>query len=71
MHRKGIPRSFGDHGMSFGRRAARVVIGGLFTGHGTQKPKGWCGGLELEGTGAMMGFLGMHPHGVTRVPLGS
>ncbi len=57
--------------MSFGRRAARVVIGGLFTGHGTQKPKGWCGGLGLEGTGAMMGFLGMHPHGVTRVPLGS
>jgi len=57
--------------MSFGRRAARVVIGRLFTGHGTQKPKGWCGGLGLEGTGAMMGFLGMHPHGVTRVPLGS
>jgi putative oxidoreductase len=29
--------------MSVGRLAARVVIGGLFIGHGTQKLKGWFG----------------------------
>jgi len=29
--------------MSVGRLAARVVIGGLFMGHGTQNLKGWFG----------------------------
>ena len=29
--------------MDIGRLAARIVIGGLFIGHGTQKLFGWSG----------------------------
>jgi putative oxidoreductase len=47
--------------MSVGKLAARVVIGGLFVGHGTQKLKGWFGGPGLDGTEGMMGSLNMHP----------
>jgi len=47
--------------MNVGRLAARVLIGGLFIGHGTQKLLGWFGGSGLEGTDAMMGSVGMHP----------
>lgn len=47
--------------MSVAKLAARVVIGGLFVGHGTQKLKGWFGGPGLEGTEGMMQSLGMHP----------
>ncbi len=47
--------------MSVGRFAARVLIGGLFIGHGTQKLKGWFGGSGLEGTDGMMQSLNMHP----------
>jgi putative oxidoreductase len=47
--------------MNIGRVAARVVIGGLFVGHGTQKLFGWFGGPGLEGTEKMMGALEMHP----------
>lgn len=36
--------------MQIGRLAARVVIGGLFVGHGTQRLFGWFGGPGLEGT---------------------
>src|SRR5829696_2994834 len=47
--------------MDIGRLAARVVIGGLFVGHGTQKLFGWFGGPGLEGTEQMMGALEMRP----------
>jgi putative oxidoreductase len=47
--------------MNVGRLAARVIIGGLFIGHGTQKLKGWFGGPGLEGTAGMMESLEMHP----------
>lgn len=47
--------------MKIGRLAARVVIGGLFVGHGTQKLFGWFGGPGLEGTEQMMGALKMQP----------
>ena len=47
--------------MSVGRLASRVLIGGLFIGHGTQKLKGWFGGPGLEGTDAMMQSINMHP----------
>jgi putative oxidoreductase len=47
--------------MKIGRLAARVVIGGLFVGHGTQKLFGWFGGPGLEGTEQMMGALEMRP----------
>jgi putative oxidoreductase len=47
--------------MSMGKLAARVLIGGLFVGHGTQKLKGWFGGPGLAGTEGMMTSLNMHP----------
>jgi putative oxidoreductase len=47
--------------MEIGRLAARVVIGGLFIGHGTQKLFGWFGGPGLAGTEEMMGALEMRP----------
>ena len=40
--------------MDIGRLAARIVIGGLFVGHGTQKLFGWFGGPGLQGTEQMM-----------------
>ena len=47
--------------MDIGRLAARIVIGGLFIGHGTQKLFGWFGGPGLQGTEQMMGALEMRP----------
>jgi putative oxidoreductase len=47
--------------MSVAKLAARVLMGGLFFGHGTQKLKGWFGGPGLEGTDGMMQALNMHP----------
>src|SRR4051794_26386385 len=52
----------GEEGyMSVGRLAARLVIGGLFIGHGTQKIFGWFGGPGRAGTEAMMEHLDMRP----------
>jgi putative oxidoreductase len=39
----------------------RLLLGGLFFGHGMQKLKGWFGGHGLEGTGAFFESLGMRP----------
>ena len=47
--------------MSAGRLAARLLIGGLFIGHGTQKLFGWFGGPGRAGTEGMMAQLQMHP----------
>jgi len=47
--------------MKFGRLLARLVIGGMFIGHGTQKWFGWFGGPGIEGTTGMMGKLGLAP----------
>ncbi len=47
--------------MKFARLVARLVIGGLFIGHGTQKLKGWFGGPGIDGTTGMMESLDMHP----------
>ena len=47
--------------MKLGRFIARIVIGGLFVGHGTQKWFGWFGGPGLDGTSGMMESLGMRP----------
>src|SRR6187397_1593952 len=47
--------------MSMGRFAARVLIGGLFIGHGTQKLFGWFGGPGRAGTEGMMESLQMRP----------
>lgn len=37
--------------MKLGRLLLRLILGGLFVGHGTQKLFGWFGGHGLEGTG--------------------
>ncbi len=47
--------------MHVGRLAARIVIGSLFIGHGTQKLFGWFGGPGPEGTEGMMTSLNLHP----------
>lgn len=47
--------------MKAGRLLVRLVIGGLFIGHGTQKLFGWFGGPGPEGTSGMMDKIGMHP----------
>ncbi len=47
--------------MHVARLAARVAIGGLFVGHGTQKLMGWFGGPGLDGAEKMMDSLRMHP----------
>ncbi len=47
--------------MKFARLLARLVIGGMFIGHGTQKWFGWFGGPGIEGTTGMMGKLGLAP----------
>jgi putative oxidoreductase len=43
------------------RLVLRVLIGGLFVGHGTQKLFGWFGGHGLEGTGSFFEALGLKP----------
>jgi putative oxidoreductase len=47
--------------MNAGRLIARLTIGGLFVGHGTQKLFGWFGGPGPEGTEAMMDKLELRP----------
>jgi putative oxidoreductase len=47
--------------LKLARLITRLVIGGLFVGHGTQKLFGWFGGPGLEGTQQMMSQLEMHP----------
>ncbi len=47
--------------MNIGRLVARVLIGGLFVGHGTQKLFGWFGGPGIEGTAGMMEQLDLNP----------
>ena len=47
--------------MTLGRLIARVTIGGLFVGHGTQKLFGWFGGPGLDGASQMMDKLELKP----------
>jgi putative oxidoreductase len=47
--------------MKIGRLIVRLVVGGLFIGHGTQKLFGWFGGPGPDGTEQMMHRLDMHP----------
>lgn len=44
--------------MDIGLLIVRIVMGGLFVGHGAQKLFGWFGGGALPGTAAMMDSLG-------------
>jgi putative oxidoreductase len=47
--------------MKFARVLLRIVVGGLFIGHGTQKLFGWFGGHGPDATGQMFEGLGMRP----------
>src|SRR5947207_2769124 len=47
--------------MKLWRLILRVLVGGLFVGHGTQKLFGWFGGHGLEGTGGYFESLGLKP----------
>jgi putative oxidoreductase len=47
--------------MATGRLTLRVVLGGLFVGHGTQKLLGWFGGGGLKGTSESFEALGLRP----------
>jgi putative oxidoreductase len=47
--------------MTLGRLIARVAIGGLFAGHGTQKLFGWFGGSGVGGTAETMHKLELRP----------
>ncbi|MCU1604728.1 MAG: DoxX family protein [Modestobacter sp.] len=57
--------------MSVGRLGARILIGGLFIGHGTQKLFGWFGGPGRAGTEAMMDSLEMRPAKVHALAAGA
>lgn len=47
--------------MDIGLLILRLVVGGLFIGHGTQKLFGWFGGGGPEGTGGFFESLGYRP----------
>lgn len=47
--------------MNLGRLSARVIIGGLLIGHGTQKLKGWFVGPGVEDTAGTMESLEPNP----------
>src|SRR3954451_4030976 len=43
------------------RTALRLLVGGLFIGHGTQKLFGWFGGHGPDGTGGFLESVGLKP----------
>src|SRR5206468_3687759 len=43
------------------RAQPRVVVGGLFVGHGTQKLFGWFGGYGPDGPGQFFESIGLRP----------
>jgi putative oxidoreductase len=47
--------------MKLGRLILRLVVGGFFFGHGTQKLFGWFGGYGPDGTGQFFESLGLRP----------
>src|SRR5436305_8815851 len=47
--------------MDMARRIARLTLGSLFVGHGTQKLFGWFGGAGPKGTAEMFEGLGLRP----------
>lgn len=47
--------------MKIARLLLRLIIGGLFAGHGAQKLFGWFGGHGLDGTGQFFEQIGMRP----------
>jgi putative oxidoreductase len=49
----------------------RILVGGLFIGHGTQKLFGWFGGHGLEGTSGFFDSLGLKPGRRNAIAAGS
>jgi putative oxidoreductase len=47
--------------MKPGRLILRLIVGGYFFGHGTQKLFGWFGGYGPEGTGQFFESIGLRP----------
>ncbi len=47
--------------MDIGLLILRLVVGGLFIGHGSQKLFGWFGGYGLKGTGGFFESIGYRP----------
>jgi putative oxidoreductase len=47
--------------MKIGRLFLRLVIGGYFFGHGTQKLFGWFGGHGIDATAGMFESIGLRP----------
>ena len=47
--------------MKIARLLLRLIVGGLFVGHGTQKLFGWFGGPGLEATAQGFDSMGMRP----------
>jgi putative oxidoreductase len=57
--------------MRIARLLGRLLLGGMFFAHGTQKLFGWFGGSGPEATGQMMEKLGMHPGKQNAIAAGS
>jgi putative oxidoreductase len=57
--------------MKVSRVILRLLIGGLFIGHGTQKLFGWFGGHGIEGTGGFFEALGLKPGRQTAIAAGA
>ena len=47
--------------MKLGRVLLRLIVGGYFFGHGTQKLFGWFGGHGLDATAGMFESIGLRP----------
>jgi putative oxidoreductase len=47
--------------MKLGRLILRLIVGGYFFGHGTQKLFGWFGGYGPDGTGQFFESIGLRP----------
>ncbi|HEY3958997.1 MAG TPA: DoxX family protein [Solirubrobacteraceae bacterium] len=57
--------------MKIGRLLLRLVVGGLFVGHGTQKLFGWFGGNGLDATAQGFEQLGLRPGRQNAIAAGS
>jgi putative oxidoreductase len=57
--------------MKIGRLVLRLVVGGFFVGHGTQKLFGWFGGNGLDATAQGFHKMGLRPGRVQAIAAGA